>query len=129
MRIAKLFTTLVVLISLGACASKPAGPAERIGRGIDDIAKGLQDMGDTWGENRNNPRTASQQTENSYAEPKTYEQQKVQGWQPNETTEEYSKRQAQVEQDEWAAERERAARRRRQAEHQEYMDKTGNYKY
>ena len=40
----KLLVLTCLLLSVFGCATEPAGPGEQIGKGIDMITKGLQDM-------------------------------------------------------------------------------------
>lgn len=54
-------TTLLIIIGcslLGAagCATRSEGPAERIGRSMDEIADEVEDLGDDLGERRRNRR-------------------------------------------------------------------------
>lgn len=41
-----------LIVSLSACVKEPEGPAQRIGRSIDEISKSMRDIGDDWDRER-----------------------------------------------------------------------------
>jgi hypothetical protein len=41
-----------LVAALSACVKEPEGPAQRIGRSIDEISKSMRDIGDDWDRER-----------------------------------------------------------------------------
>ena len=50
----KLIIYCILLLPLCACIEKPEGPAERIGRSLDDLAHGIDDMSTEYGDKNSN---------------------------------------------------------------------------
>lgn len=58
---------IVFTLILSACSARePQGPAERIGRGIDEIAKGLREAGDQMGQQEKEEQARRKELERRY---------------------------------------------------------------